>query len=134
MKKSQTQRLNFFLLLSCLLVSPALFAVTEAEAIWSYVFLMPLYFILILQSLLIFLALIMKQFESKNLLLINSRIGGSVLVLGIAVAIYFQSLINIGLHLLYFISLAIVVLVFPAIQYKLLNKSKNSSDEIEGSK
>ncbi len=128
MKKPQIRLHKYFLLLSCLLVSPTLFAVTEAEAIWSYVFLMPLYFILILQSLLIFLALIMKQFESKKLLLISSRIGGVVIVLGLAVALYFQSLINIGLHLLCLIVLVIVVLVFPTIQYKLLNKPSNSPD------
>ena len=132
MKKFQTHRLNLFLLLSCLFVSPALFAVTEAEAIWSYVFLMPLYFILILQSLLIFLALIMKQFKSRNLFLLSTRIGSVVIVLSFVVVIYFQSLINLGLNLLYIILLAIVVLLFPTIQYKLLNKSKNSSDENEG--
>jgi hypothetical protein len=125
MKKFQTHLHKFFLLVSGLLVSPPLFAVTEAEAIWSYVFLIPLYFILILQSLLIVLALIMKQFKQKKLLLTSTYIGSIVIVLGLAVAIYFQSLINLGLHLLYFAALTIVVLVLPTIQYKLLKKDES---------
>jgi hypothetical protein len=132
MKKFQTHLHKLILLLSCLIVSPTLFAVTEVEAIWSYVFLIPLYIILILQSLLIVIALIMKQFKEKKLLIINNNIGGVVIIIGIVLAIFFQSLINLGTHLLYFISLAIVVLVLPTIQYKLLNKSGNSSNENEG--
>jgi cell shape-determining protein MreC len=130
MKKFQIRLHKILLLLSCLFVSPALFAVTEAEAIWSYVFLMPLYFILILQSILILIALTMKQFKEKKLLTINNGIGSVVAVLGIAVTIFFHSLINVGLHVLYFIVLAIIVLALPTIQYKLLNKSKNSADQI----
>jgi hypothetical protein len=129
MKKFQTHLHKFFLLLSGLLVSPTLLAVTEAEAIWSYVFLMPLYFILILQSLLIVLALIMKQFKQKKLYLLNTYIGSIVIILGLAVAIYFQSLINLGMHLLYFIALAIIVLVLPTIQHKLLNKDESSPED-----
>jgi len=127
MKKFPTHLHKFFLLVSFLLVSPTLFAVTEEEYIWAYVFLMPLYFILILQSLLIVIALIMKQFQSKKLFLTSTYIGSIVTTLGIAVVIYFQSLIHLGWHLLYFIALAIVVLVFPTIQYKLLNKDESSS-------
>jgi len=132
MKKFQTPLHKLFLLVSGLFFSPALFAVTEAESIWAYVFLMPLYFILILQSLLIVFALIMKQFESKKLLLTSTYIGSVVIVIGIAVTLYFQSLISVGLHLLYFLGLAIVVFVFPTIQYKLLNKSKNLPQESDG--
>lgn len=127
MKKFQIPLHKILVILSCLLVSPALFAVTEEEAIWSYVFLIPIYFILILQSLLILLALIMKQFESKKLLITSSSIGGVVIVLGIALAVNFESLIQLGTHLLYFLLLSIVVLILPTIQYKVLNKAKTFS-------
>jgi hypothetical protein len=129
MKKFPTQLHKLFLLTSCLLVSPTLFAITDEEAIWSYVFLIPVYFVLILQSLLVLLALIMKQFNSRKLLITSLSIGSVIITVGLAIAFYFESIIQLGWHLLYFIALAIVTLVFPTIQYKLLNKDEISPME-----
>lgn len=66
----------------------------------------------------------MKQFNSKKLLFTSTGIGSVMLTIGIAVAFYFESLIKLDWHLLYFLLLAIVVLILPSIQYKILNKAK----------
>ena len=124
MRKSQTHLLKFVLTLSCILVSPTLFAVSDEEEIWSFVFLIPIYFILILQSLLVLLALIMKQFKSKKLLLTTSGIASVVITIGIIVAFYFEAMIKLGSHLLYYFLIGIIVIVLPIVQFKLLSKSE----------
>jgi uncharacterized membrane protein len=125
MKNFQTPLLKFTLLLSGLFVSSSLFAASTQEEIWSYVFLIPIYFVLILQSLLVLLALTMKQFKSKKLLLTTAGIGSTMITLGIATAYYFVPIDKLGTHLLYYFLLGLVVLILPLIQYKLLNKSEN---------
>ena len=132
MKKFQTRLRKSVLPLSCLLVSPTLFAASVEEEIWSYVFLIPIYFVLILQSLLVFFALVMKQFKSKKLLLTSVGIGSVMITIGIAVAFYFESIIKLNEHLLYYFSLGFVVLILPLIQYKIFNKPENVPDEVDG--
>jgi hypothetical protein len=123
MKKFRTHLLNILLILSCISVSPELFAMSDEKEIWSFVFLIPIYFILILQSLLVLLALIMKQFKSKKLLLTTSSIASIVITIGIIVAFYFEPIIKLTSHLLYYFLIGIIVIALPIVQFKLLSKS-----------
>ncbi len=128
MKKYQTHLLKFVLILSCIFASPTLFAISDEEKIWAYVFLIPVYFILILQSLLVLFALLMKQFKSKKLLLTSSAVAGTVLTIGIATAFYFEAFIKLGSHLLYYFLIGMIVIVLPIVQFKLLSKSEVNTE------
>ena len=128
MKKFQTHHLNFFLILS--LISSSVFASSETENIWLYVFLIPVYFVLALQCLLVLLALLMKHFKTKQSVLLSVIIAGIFMLLGLGFTYYYEPLEKLWTLLLYFSLLGIVVFILPFIQFKLLNKSKNSPDEI----
>ena len=68
MKKFQILLLSINISLSFSLISSAAVA-SDSEAIWLYVYLIPVYFMLALQSLLGLFMLAMKQFNSRKSIL-----------------------------------------------------------------
>ena len=91
MKKSQILLLSFNISLSSGLISPAALA-SDSDAIWLYVYLIPVYFILALQSLLGLFMLAMKQFNSRKSILITMIPASLLMLIGILIMLYFQSL------------------------------------------
>tara|TARA_R110000782_G_scaffold65058_20_gene132524 strand:- start:1000 stop:1410 length:411 start_codon:yes stop_codon:yes gene_type:complete len=129
MKKSQTLLLNFHITLSCGLISPLAFA-SEAEGIWLYVFLIPVYFVLALQSLLGLFMLAMKQFNSRKSILVMIIPAILLMITGILITLYFQSLNELwGLLSIYFV-FALFIFVLPPIQYRILNKPGENPEEV----
>lgn len=126
MKKYPTLRPSLFLILGGLLISPTLFAATATEEIWTYVFLIPIYFVLILQCLLVLFALLMKHFKTKQSLLITSLFASVIMLLGAGITLYFEPLDKLWTLLLHYALMAIVVFVLPVVQFKLLSQSKNA--------
>jgi predicted neutral ceramidase superfamily lipid hydrolase len=123
MKKSQTLHLKFFLFLSCLLISPALFAESnDVEGIWLYVILIPIYFVLALQCLLVLLALLMKHFKTKQSVFLSIIIASVVMLIGISVTYYHESMDKLLTLLLHFSLISIFVFLLPFIQYQFLKR------------
>jgi uncharacterized membrane protein len=132
MKSSQILLLKSHIILVCSLISPVVFA-AETDEIWLYVFLIPIYFILALQSLLVLFMLLMKQFNSKNSILVTMIPAGLLMVTGILITFYFQTINELWDLLLLYIVFGLFVFVLPFIQYKVLNKShENSRDDSIG--
>ncbi len=128
MKKFQIHHLNIFLILS--LISTSVFASAESENIWLYVFLIPVYFVLGLQALLVILATVMKQFKTKQLVLMSVIIAALLMFLGLGLTYYHDTIEKLQEVLLHFSIIGMIVFIFPIIQFKLLRKSENSPDEI----
>ena len=132
MKKFQTLLLNIYITLSSGLVSPAAFA-SDAEEIWLYVFLIPVYFVLALQSLLGLFMLAMKQFNSRKSILVTMIPASLLMIIGILITLYFQSINELPGLLLIYLLFALFIFVLPSIQYIILNKSsKNSEEDLKG--
>jgi len=122
MKKSQTLLLNIVISLSVALISPTVFA-SEAEEIWLYVFLIPVYFVLALQSLLVLFMLVMKQFNSMKSILVTMIPASLLMIIGILITLYFQSANEVWELLLLYLLFGLFIFVLPPIQYGILNKS-----------
>ena len=104
----------------------------ETETIWLFVFLIPIYFVLIAVSLLVLFALLMKHFKTQKTVLLPAIIAGIFMILGIGITYYFEPVEKLWPLFLHFSLIGIVVFILPNIQYKLLDKPNNSTDEIEG--
>ena len=128
MKKPQTLLLNLYITLSCGLISPAAFA-SEAEGIWLYVFLIPVYFVLALQSLLGLFMLAMKQFNSRKSILVTMSPASLLMIIGILITLYFQSVNELWGLLSIYLLFGLFIFVLPSIQYVILNKSSENSEE-----
>jgi len=110
------------------LTSPAAFA-SEAEEIWLYVFLFPVYFVLALQSLLGLFMLSMKQFNSRKSILVTIIPASLLMIIGILITLYFQSINQLQDLLLIYLLFGLFIFVLPSIQYVILNNSSKRSDE-----
>ena len=128
MKKFQILLLNIYISLSCSLASPAAFA-SEAEEIWLYVFSIPIYFILALQCLLALFMSLMKQFNSKKSLLLTMIPACLLMLIGIFITLYFQSINELRDLLLIYLCFALFIFVLPPIQYVILNRPSENSEE-----
>lgn len=128
MKKSQILLHNFYISLSCGLISPAAFA-SETEEIWLYVFLIPVYFVLALQSLLGLFMLAMKQFNSRKSILVTMIPASLLMIIGILITLYFQSLNELWGLLSIYLIFGLFIFVLPPIQYVILNKPSENSEE-----
>lgn len=129
MKKFQTHLHKLFLLLSTSLITGTVFASAESENIWLYITLIPVYLVLILQTLIVLLASVMKQFKTKQPVLISVSVAAISMIIGIVATAYYETLENLWLLLKYFIPIAAIVFILPIVQFKLLNNSENSPDE-----
>ena len=130
MKKFRTLHLKTYLLLNCLLISPALLAASiEEEQIWLYVILIPVYFVLVLQCLLVLFALLMKHFKTKQSVLLSMVIAGLVMLIGIFVTYYHEPVAKLWTLLLHFSLISVFVFILPFIQYHYLSKTKASTAE-----
>lgn len=121
MKKSQILLLNIYITLSCGLTSPTAFA-SESEEIWLYVFLIPVYFVLALQSLLGLFMLAMKQFNSRKSILVTMIPASLLMIIGILITLYFQSINELWGLLSIYLLFGLFIFVLPPIQYVVLNK------------
>mgnify|MGYP000181560665 CR=1 FL=1 len=128
MKKFQILLLNYYISLSCGLISPAAFA-SEAEEIWLYVFSLPIYFILALQSLLGLFMLAMKQFNSRKSILVTIIPASLLMITGILITLYFQSVNELWGLLSIYLFFGLFIFVLPSTQYVILNKSSKNSEE-----
>ena len=128
MKKFQILLLNYYISLSCGLISPAAFA-SEAEEIWLYVFSLPIYFILALQSLLGLFMLAMKQFNSRKSILVTIIPASLLMITGILITLYFQSVNELWGLLSIYLLFGLFIFVLPSTQYVILNKSSKNSEE-----
>ena len=128
MKKFQTLLLKLYLSLCTGLISPAAFA-SESEEIWLYVYLIPVYFVLALQSLLGLFMLAMKQFNSRKSILVTMIPASLLMIIGILITLYFQSLNELWGLLSIYLVFALFIFVLPPIQYVILNKPSNNSEE-----
>ena len=128
MKKFQILLLNYYISLSCALISPAAFA-SEAEEIWLYVFSLPIYFILALQSLLGLFMLAMKQFNSRKSILVTIIPASLLMITGILITLYFQSVNELWGLLSIYLLFGLFIFVLPSTQYVILNKSSKNSEE-----
>lgn len=131
MKKSQTLLLSFNISLSSGLISPAALA-SDSDAIWLYVYLIPVYFILALQSLLGLFMLAMKQFNSRKSILITMIPASLLMLIGILIMLYFQSLNELWGLLSIYLIFGLFIFVLPSSQYLILNKFiKNSEEDLK---
>ena len=131
MKKSQTLLLSFNISLSSGLISPAALA-SDSDAIWLYVYLIPVYFILTLQSLLGLFMLAMKQFNSRKSILITMIPASLLMLIGILIMLYFQSLNELWGLLSIYLIFGLFIFVLPSSQYLILNKFiKNSEEDLK---
>ncbi len=128
MKKHQILLLNIVITLSCGLVSPTAFA-SESEEIWLYVFLIPVYFVLALQSLLGLFMVAMKQFNSRKSILVTIIPASLLMIIGIFITLYFQSSNELWGLLSIYLVFALFIFVLPPIQYVILNKPNENSEE-----
>ncbi len=128
MKKSQTLLLSFNISLSSGLISSTALA-SDSEAIWLYVYLIPVYFILALQSLLGLFMLAMKQFNSRKSILITMIPASLLMLIGILIMLYFQSLNELWGLLSIYLIFGLFIFVLPSSQYLILNKFIKNSDE-----
>ncbi len=129
MKKFKILHLNLFLILS--FISTSVFASAGTENIWLLVFLIPVYLVLVLQTLLVLFALLMKQFKTKQSVLMSVIIAGILMLLGLGLTYYHEPLEKLWTPILYFSLIGIVVFILPFIQFKFLNKSNIGSNENE---
>jgi hypothetical protein len=131
MKKSQTLLLSFNISLSSGLISSTALA-SDSEAIWLYVYLIPVYFILTLQSLLGLFMLAMKQFNSRKSILITMIPASLLMLIGILIMLYFQSLNELWGLLSIYLIFGLFIFVLPSSQYLILNKFiKNSEEDLK---
>jgi|TARA_B110000238_G_C16054364_1_gene407545 hypothetical protein len=131
MKKSQILLLSFNISLSSGLISPAALA-SDSDAIWLYVYLIPVYFILALQSLLGLFMLAMKQFNSRKSILITMIPASLLMLIGILIMLYFQSLNELWGLLSIYLIFGLFIFVLPSSQYLILNKFiKNSEEDLK---
>ncbi len=128
MKKFQILLLDFNITLSCCAISPSVFA-SETEAIWLYVFLIPVYFVLTLQSLLSLFMLAMRQFNSRKSILVTIIPASLLMVIGILISFYFQSANELWGLLPIYLLFGLLIFVLPPIQYIILNKPSENSEE-----
>ena len=128
MKKSQTLLLSFNISLSSGLISSTALA-SDSEAIWLYVYLIPVYFILTLQSLLGLFMLAMKQFNSRKSILITMIPASLLMLIGILIMLYFQSLNELWGLLSIYLIFGLFIFVLPSIQYVILNKFIENPEE-----
>ena len=128
MKKSQTLLLSFNISLSSGLISSSALA-SDSEAIWLYVYLIPVYFILALQSLLGLFMLAMKQFNSRKSILITMIPASLLMLIGILIMLYLQSLNELWGLLSIYLIFGLFIFVLPSSQYLILNKFIKNSDE-----
>lgn len=73
--------------------------------------------------------LLMKQFNSRKSILVSIIPASLLMVIGILITLYFQSLNELWNLLLIYILFSLFVFVLPLIQYKFLNKSGENSRE-----
>jgi hypothetical protein len=131
MKKSQILLLSFNISLSSGLISPAALA-SDSDAIWLYVYLIPVYFILALQSLLGLFMLAMKQFNSRKSILITMIPASLLMLIGILIMLYFQSLNELWGLLSIYLIFGLFIFVLQSSQYLILNKFiKNSEEDLK---
>ena len=131
MKKSQILLLSFNISLSSGLISPAALA-SDSDAIWLYVYLIPVYFILALQSLLGLFMLAMKQFNSRKSILITMIPASLLMLIGILIMLYFQPSNELGRLLSIYLIFGLFIFVLPSSQYLILNKFiKNSEEDLK---
>jgi len=121
MKKFQILLLSINISLSFSLISSAAVA-SDSEAIWLYVYLIPVYFMLALQSLLGLFMLAMKQFNSRKSILITMTPASLLMLIGILIMLYFQSLNELWRLLTIYLIFGFFIFVLPSIQYVILNK------------
>jgi hypothetical protein len=113
------------------LISPAALA-SDSDAIWLYVYLIPVYFILALQSLLGLFMLAMKQFNSRKSILITMIPASLLMLIGILIMLYFQSLNELWGLLSIYLIFGLFIFVLPSSQYLILNKFiKNSEEDLK---
>jgi uncharacterized membrane protein len=129
MKNIQTLLLKLILVSG--LLAPAICFASEKDEIWSYVFLIPVYFILAAQSLIVILALLMKQFNKKQNVVLSASVAGIFMSLGLGLTLYLQSADKLWTLLQFFAVIGAIVFVSPVIQFTLLNKSGNNPEENE---
>jgi len=127
MKNFQILHLNLILVLS--FISSTVFASTEAENIWLYVFLIPVYFVLAAQALLVLLAMLMKNFKTKQLVFMSIIAAIIFMTLGLGVTYYHETTEKLLEVLLHFSVIGIIVFILPVIQYKLLSHPKNITEK-----
>jgi len=127
MKKFQIHHLKLFLILS--FISSTVLASSETENIWLYVFLIPVYFVLAAQALLVLLAMLMKHFKTKQLVLISIIAAIIFMSLGLGVTYYHESTEKLLEVLLHFSLIGVIVFFLPVIQYKLLSQSESPTEE-----
>ena len=130
MKKSLIPLLNFLTLI-LILVSPSVLA-SETEDIWLYVFLIPIYFVLIALCLLVLFALLMKHFKTKKTVFLPFVMAGIFMLLGLGITYYLEPVEKLWPLLLHFSLIGIIVFTLPFIQYTLLKKTNNIPSESEG--
>ena len=128
MKKSQTLLLSFNISLSSGLISSTALA-SDSEAIWLYVYLIPVYFMLALQSLLGLFMLAMKQFNSRKSILITMIPASLLMLIGILIMLYFQPSNELGRLLSIYLIFGLFIFVLPSIQYVILNKFIENPEE-----
>ncbi len=129
MQKFQTRHLKLFSILTASLIPVSVFASAESENIWLYITLIPVYLVLILQTLIVSLASVMKQFKAKQPVQISVVVAVISMVIGLIATCYYETLENVWFLLKYFIPIGAIVIVLPIVQYKLLNKLENSAEE-----
>ena len=88
----------------------------------DYVYLIPVYFILTLQSLLGLFMLAMKQFNSRKSILITMIPASLLMLIGILIMLYFQSLNELWGLLSIYLIFGLFIFVLPSSQYLILNK------------
>lgn len=129
MQKFQILRLNLFSISTASLIPASVFASAESENIWLYITLIPVYLVLILQTLIVSLALVMKQFNAKQPVQLTVVVAVISMIIGLIATCYYETLENVWFLLKYFIPIGAIVIVLPAVQFKLMNKPENSSEE-----
>ncbi|MBL1142824.1 MAG: hypothetical protein D8M62_12335 [Proteobacteria bacterium] len=132
MKKYQILLPNIFLILTTSSIPIFAFASAESENIWLYITLIPVYLILILQTLIVLLASLMKQFKMKKPVLISVIVASIAMLIGTVATCIYETLENTWLLLKYFIPIGAIVFILPVVQFKLLNKAEKNADEIDG--
>ena len=128
MKKFQTLLLSINISLSSSLISSTAVA-SDSEAIWLYVYLIPVYFMLALQSLLGLFMLAMKQFNSRKSILITMIPASLLMLIGILIMLYFQPSNELGRLLSIYLIFGLFIFVLPSIQYVILNKFIENPEE-----
>lgn len=129
MKNIQTLLLKFILISGSL--TPVFSFASEKDEIWSYVFLIPIYFILAAQALLVLLAMLMKQFKKKQHVLLSISIAAIMMLIGLGISFYLQPLDKLWSLFQYYGIIGIIVFALPVIQFTVLQKAESDSTKIE---